>query len=87
MTDSPHLLRQAVKGAMAFLLLSLLLDDDTTGYAYVAMPADRVVEFFKTFGGREVTWPDYATVLHQGIGDYPPEPVRAWFHDTYGMES
>ncbi len=87
MNAPSHVLAQSVKDTMAFVLLSLQLEDGEMGYAYVAMPADKTVIFFRQFGGRELALPDYVTVLHQGYGETPPEEVRAWFFDTYGMES
>lgn len=87
MAGTPQLLRQAVKDTMAVTLLSLALDDGTMGYAYVAMPTEKFPDFIQYYGGQALEWPDYATVLYQGEGEYPPAVIREWFFDTYGIES
>lgn len=86
MSATGKLLRHTTKDTLAFALLSLAYGEKP-GYAYVAMPADKLAGFFTELAGQVFDWPDYVTVLHQGMGEYPPEPVREWFYDTYGMES
>lgn len=77
----------ALDASMAVLLLDLILEDERPGYAYAAMPAGKVAEFLAAFAGLGIDWPDYVTLLYQGAGDTPPEEVRAWIYDTYGIES
>lgn len=76
-----------IDASMAVLLLNLILEGDLPGYAFVAMPAAKVPDFFTDFANAEVEWPEYVHILHQGEGDTPPEEVRAWIYDTYGFES
>jgi hypothetical protein len=86
--DPPaYLVRKFMKETMALLLLNLKTPEDAPAFAYVAMPSDKVAEFFKTFAGKGIDWPDYATVLFQGAGATPPDAVKEWFYDTYGFDS
>lgn len=79
--------QDTLDGTMAVLLLNLMLDEGVAGYAYVAMPSDKIAGFLATSAGEAVAWPDYVSVLYQGEGEHPPEEIRAWFFDTYGFES
>ncbi|MBA4274506.1 MAG: hypothetical protein C0436_02510 [Alphaproteobacteria bacterium] len=81
------MLQDTLDGTMTVLLLNLMLDDDSAGYAYVAMPSDKVAGFLTGSAGEALTWPDYVKLLYQGEGEHPPEEIRAWFFDTYGFES
>lgn len=80
-------LQAALDAGVAVLLLDLMLEDQKPGYAYVAMPAGKVPGFLTEFAGLGIDWPEYVTLLYQGAGDTPPEEVRAWIYDTYGIES
>ena len=76
-----------LEASMAVVLLNLILEHDTPGYAYVALPADKMQLFLAEHAGSDATWPEYVRVLYEGEGEHPPEEIRAWFYDTYGFES
>lgn len=85
--DDADATQAALDTGMAVLLLDLLLEGEMPGYAYVAMPAGKVAVFLSGFAGSAIDWPDYVRLLYRGEGDRPPEEVRAWIYDTYGIES
>lgn len=82
-----YLVRKFMKETMALLLLNLQSQEGEPGFAYVAMPSEKVAEFFNNFAGKAIDWPEYVTILFQGEGVTPPEPVKEWFYDTYGFDS